>query len=59
MTVYIEVPDPAATLQTAAKNGGTVMMEPMEVPGTQSGLVIAMFSDPEGNVIGLAKEGTM
>ena len=49
MTVYIEVPDPAATLQTAAKNGGTVMMEPMEVPGTQSGLVIAMFSDPEGN----------
>lgn len=33
-------------------------MEPAEVPGA-GGLVIGMFSDPEGNVIGVAKEGTM
>jgi predicted enzyme related to lactoylglutathione lyase len=31
-------------------------MAPMDVPG---GPQIAVFSDPEGNVIGLAKDGSM
>jgi predicted enzyme related to lactoylglutathione lyase len=58
VTVYVEVPDPAATLQQAAQGGGKILMEPAEVPGA-GGLVIGMFADPEGNVIGVAKEGTM
>ena len=51
-TFYVQVTDPAAALKKAQSMGGKTLMEPQEVPG---GPTIAMFSDPEGNVIGLAK----
>ena len=52
-TAYVEVADPKATLEQAAAMGGKVLMEPMEIPGADT--TIAMFSDPEGNLIGLTK----
>ncbi len=58
VTVYVEVPDLVATLEQVKQRGGRVLMEPTEVPGAD-GLVLAQFADPEGNVIGLAKEGSM
>ena len=52
VTVYVEVDDPQAYLDKAVSMGGKLAMPVMEVPG---GPVIAQFTDPEGNLIGLAK----
>jgi uncharacterized protein len=49
VTVYVEVPDLAATLKKAGELGGQTVMEPQEVPG---GPTIAQFKDPDGNLIG-------
>ena len=54
VTVYVEVDDLAAALKKAESLGGKTVMPPMAVPG---GPEIAMFADPEGHVIGLAKAG--
>ncbi|HVS42954.1 MAG TPA: VOC family protein [Candidatus Dormibacteraeota bacterium] len=52
VTFYVGVDDPQAYLEKAEQLGGKAMMGPDEVaPGT----VIALFSDPEGHVIGLVK----
>ena len=51
VTVYVEVADVGAALEKAEGLGGTRMMGPDEVPGM--GIVIGLFSDPEGHVIGL------
>jgi predicted enzyme related to lactoylglutathione lyase len=51
VTFYVEVPDVEAALQKAESLGGTRMMGPDEVPGV--GIVIALFIDPEGHVLGL------
>jgi uncharacterized protein len=51
VTFYIETDDPAATLAKAERLGGTRVMEPMDA----GNVVYALFADPEGNVIGLAK----
>ena len=51
-TFYIGVDDVAAALAKAEQLGGTKMMGPMEVP---EGPTIALFTDPEGNRIGLFK----
>ena len=51
-TGYVEVPDLRATLDQAVAMGGKILMEPMEIPGA---VTMAMFADPEGNVIGLTK----
>jgi len=56
VTFYVEVADLAKSLKQAEKLGGKTVMPPAEVPG---GPTIAQFSDPEGNVIGLVKAGTM
>jgi len=56
VTIYAEVADLAAALKKAESLGGKTVMEPMAVPG---GPEIAMFSDPDGNMIGLSKAGTM
>jgi uncharacterized protein len=48
VTFYIQVDD----LQAALDRVGTTVLPPMDVPGGPS---IAMFSDPAGNRIGLAK----
>lgn len=52
VTFYVEVPDPAATLQDIESRGGKTLMGPETiVPGT----TIALFQDPQGNMIGLSK----
>ena len=56
VTVYVEVDNPQAYLDKAVSMGGKVVMPVSEVPG---GVVIAQFSDPEGNLVGLAKAGSM
>ena len=49
---YVGVPDVEAALQKAESLGGTRRMGPDEAPGR--GLVIGHFTDPEGNLIGVA-----
>lgn len=48
---YVGVPDVEAALQEAERLGGTRQMGPEGVPGT---LVVGRFTDPEGNLIGVA-----
>jgi predicted enzyme related to lactoylglutathione lyase len=52
VTFYVEVPDPEAAMAKAESLGGTRMMGPEEV---MEGLVIGLFTDPEGHTIGLVK----
>jgi uncharacterized protein len=54
VTFYVEVPDVEASLAQAESLGGTRMMGPDEV---MEGLVIGLFSDPEGHVIGVIRSG--
>jgi len=53
VTFYVSVKNLDDTLAKARKLGGKVVMKPMEIPG--AGISIAMFKDPEGNMIGLMK----
>ena len=48
---YVGVADVEAALAKAESLGGTRKMGPKRAP---SGLVVAQFTDPEGNLIGLA-----
>jgi predicted enzyme related to lactoylglutathione lyase len=50
VTVYVD--DLQATLDKAEKLGGKTIMPPTQV---YEGLMIALFTDPAGNTIGLAK----
>jgi predicted enzyme related to lactoylglutathione lyase len=52
VTVYVDVDDLQGTLDKAKSKGAEVLMPPMEVEG-QSGLKIAQFRDPDGNIIGV------
>ena len=52
VTVYVQSDDLQASLDKAESLGGKKVMEPMDIP---DGPTIAMFSDPEGNVVGLFK----
>jgi predicted enzyme related to lactoylglutathione lyase len=52
VTFYVAVPDLEAALSKIEGLGGSTVMGPMEVPDGPS---IAMFSDPEGHVVGLLK----
>jgi predicted enzyme related to lactoylglutathione lyase len=54
VTFYVEVPDVEATLAKAESQGGTRMMGPEEV---MPDLVIGLFTDPEGHVIGVMQGG--
>lgn len=56
LTFYVEVADLAAALKKAEGLGGKATMQPMAVPG---GPEIAMFTDPEGHLVGLLKAGSM
>ncbi|MGQ0804346.1 MAG: VOC family protein [Actinomycetota bacterium] len=51
-TFYVEVPDVEAALAQAEKLGGKRVMGPEKV---MEDLTIGMFSDPEGNLIGVLK----
>jgi uncharacterized protein len=50
VTFYVEVSDVEATLAQAESLGGTRMMGPETVMGR---MVLGMFTDPEGHVIGV------
>jgi uncharacterized protein len=50
VTFYVEVDDVEGALAKAEQLGGTRMMGPDEV---MEGLVIGLFNDPEGHVIGV------
>jgi predicted enzyme related to lactoylglutathione lyase len=56
VTVYVEVDDLDSTLKKAEGLGGKTVMPPMDIP---DGPKIAQFTDPEGNMIGLLKAGSM
>jgi predicted enzyme related to lactoylglutathione lyase len=56
VTFYVEVPDVGAALEQAESLGGHRMMGPDEVPG--AGIVIGLFSDPEGHTIGVVSPGS-
>lgn len=51
VTVYAEVDDIRATLSQAIDLGATIVQEPYDVPG----VTIALFADPQGNVVGVAQ----
>lgn len=55
VTFYVEVPDVEAALAKAESLGGTRTMGPDEV---MEGLVIGLFRDPEGHVVGVVKTGS-
>ncbi|MDQ3877322.1 MAG: VOC family protein [Actinomycetota bacterium] len=52
VTFYVQVPDPEATLQDIESRGGQRIMGPETIT---EGTTIALFRDPQGNVIGLTK----
>jgi len=56
VTFYVEVEDLDAYLERAESLGGKTIMEPSSVPG---GPRLAMFTDPEGNIVGLIQAGDM
>jgi predicted enzyme related to lactoylglutathione lyase len=49
--LYIGVPNVEAALQKAESLGGTRRMGPERAP---TGLVVGHFTDPEGNLVGVA-----
>jgi hypothetical protein len=51
---YVAVPDVEAALAKAESLGGQRLMGPERAP---SGLVVGHFSDPEGNLVGVAGLG--
>jgi uncharacterized protein len=51
VTFYIEAEDLKGTLAKVEKLGGKIVVAPMMAGPVE----LAMFADPEGNVIGLAK----
>ncbi len=52
VTFYVEVPDVEAALARAESLGGSRMMGPGE---PMEGVVIGLFNDPEGHVLGVVK----
>ncbi len=52
VTFYIEVPDLEAALQYVERLGGRRITDPIDVPG---GPTYALFADPEGHVVGIAR----
>ena len=55
VTVYIEVDDLQAHLDRVETLGGKIIQEITTIPGMAT---MALFADPEGNVIGLAHSET-
>jgi uncharacterized protein len=53
VTFYVEVDDVGAALENAEKLGGTRMMGPDKM--SEPPIEIALFTDPEGHVVGLVK----
>jgi len=53
LTFYVQVDDLQASLDKAIELGGKIVVPPMPIPNIGA---FAMFSDPEGNVVGIFKE---
>ena len=53
VTLYIEVDDLQAYLAKVESRGGKTVMPPTEIPGV---VTLAVFTDPQGNRIGMVKE---
>jgi len=53
VTLYVQVRDLRASLAKAADLGGTVVMEPFDIPG---GPTLAAITDPEGNPVTLVQQ---
>jgi hypothetical protein len=49
---YVGVPDVEAALRSVEEQGGSRILGPYQEPGSE--LVVGMFADPEGNVVGVA-----
>jgi predicted enzyme related to lactoylglutathione lyase len=56
VTFYVEVANIAETLTVVEGRGGKRIMGPDQMP---KGPLIALFSDPEGRVVGLIQAGSM
>jgi uncharacterized protein len=56
VTFYVEVPDPAAALAKIESLGGKSVVSPTETESGGAQLTFAVFSDVEGNLIGLLKQ---
>ena len=52
VTVYVQVDDLQAALDTVEAAGGKTLMAPTDVPG---GPELALFTDPAGNRMGLVR----
>lgn len=52
VTFYVGVADLEASLQQVEKLGGRTVQPPVQVP---DGVSFALFTDPEGHVVGLLK----
>lgn len=52
-TFYVQVKNLQASLDKAESLGGKTVMPPMEIPDM---VKMALFADPDGNVIGLVEE---
>jgi predicted enzyme related to lactoylglutathione lyase len=55
VTFYVEVPDIEAALRKVQTLGGKTLMPAQPVP---NGPTIALFTDPEGHLVGLVQDGT-
>jgi predicted enzyme related to lactoylglutathione lyase len=53
VTLYVQVRDLRAALDRARELGGSIVMEPFDVPG---GPTIAAIADPEGNPVTLVQQ---
>jgi len=51
-TFYVQVADPEATLKKVESMGGKTIVPVTEIPNM---VTFALFSDPEGNMVGLVK----
>jgi predicted enzyme related to lactoylglutathione lyase len=53
VTFFVAVDDIEDTLANATKLGGRVVQKPVSVPGVS----FALLADPQGHIVGLAKQG--
>jgi predicted enzyme related to lactoylglutathione lyase len=53
VSLYVQVRDLRASLEMAAGSGGTVVLEPFDLP---SGPTLAAIKDPEGNPVMLVQQ---
>lgn len=54
LTIYIQVDDLQKYLDRAEELGGKTVVPPTAIPNMGS---FAMFTDPDGNMVGIYKEG--